>query len=146
MDKVQIVHLELVRDGELFYEKSVNEIENILEIAQKTFQQPDREKVYVCGVDSSHVPVYLEMVALGHGNSCSLEVKDVFKSLIVSNCKAFFMWHFHVGQGKLKTSTGDIRVTEKMEWLGNFMGIPLLDHLIIGRKGYVSIMDELRLE
>ena len=42
MDKVQIVHLELVRDGELFYEKSVNEIENILEIAQKTFQQPDR--------------------------------------------------------------------------------------------------------
>ena len=48
--------------------------------------------------------------------------------------------HFHPS-GDITPSTEDISITDKLEENGRMMGIPLLDHIIVGKCGYYSFAE-----
>lgn len=143
MEKISVVHLEMVKDKELFYDERLLCQEQVCQLARECFQNDDRERVYVCGVDASHTPVYLEVVAQGSLNKCSIEMRDIFKALVLANCAAFFIWHTHTSFGELNVSKGDIEMTKQVRQAGALLGIPLLDHLVVNRETYVSIKNKL---
>jgi len=41
--------------------------------------------------------------------------------------------------GTLTPSSADIQVTQNLKEIGDLMGIPLLDHLIVSASGYISL-------
>ena len=63
--------------------------------------------------------------------------REVFKFALNENASALFLIHNHPS-GILKPSEDDLKITERLRRAGDLMGIRVIDHVIIGEKGYYS--------
>lgn len=84
-----------------------------------------------------------ELVALGSATSCSVHPRDVFRAAVRANAVAVIVAHNHPS-GSALPSTADDVMTVRLVAAGNVLGIPVLDHLIIGNTVY-SYADNNRL-
>jgi DNA repair protein RadC len=67
--------------------------------------------------------------------------REVFKVACVGNASGIIVLHNHPS-GDPNPSDEDKRITSRLEEAGQLMGIPLLDHILIGRNaGYCSFAD-----
>jgi DNA repair protein RadC len=88
--------------------------------------------------------VVIEEIEIARGCLTSVEVhpREVFRPLIRSAAAAAVVAHNHPS-GDPSPSSEDIALTQRLRAAGDLVGIPLLDHVIIGRGGYVSLGDQL---
>jgi DNA repair protein RadC len=70
--------------------------------------------------------------------------REVFKPAIRESAAAIILMHNHPS-GDPAPSKNDKSITEKLSATGEVVGIKVLDHIIIGKKGYFSFCDELLL-
>ena len=133
--KVQIVHLQMVKDDEIVYGKK--RMENPREAAgiMKGFLgDVDRECLVVCGTDAKMGPVYIQVVAMGSITVCPVSMPDIFKAALLSNAVNIFLFHNHLS-GDVQPSRADLLITERIRKSGELLGIRLQDHIILGDKG-----------
>lgn len=82
------------------------------------------------------------LVAKGTVNSVVVHPRDVFRPAVVRNATAVLVAHNHPS-GDCKPSKEDRELTGRLQSAGAVLGIPLLDHLIIGRNGEcLSLLEE----
>jgi DNA repair protein RadC len=62
-------------------------------------------------------------------------------SVMRHNGTSFIIAHNHPS-GDPKPSMEDVRVTDNLRKAGKLMGIPLIDHIIIGNGEYYSFREE----
>ena len=74
----------------------------------------------------------MNIVSMGVLDQSMVHPREIFKSAILSNAHSMLMMHNHPS-GSLEPSVEDIRITDRMEQVGMILGIPLADHLIVGR-------------
>ena len=92
----------------------------------------EAEEVFVMiTVDTKHQVTGIFEVARGHLSSCLVHPREVFKRALLVNAAAVFVAHNHPS-GDTTPSRDDIATTETLERAGDILGVPLLDHLIIG--------------
>lgn len=73
-------------------------------------------------------------VSHGELSSTIVHPREVYKRAIVSNCAAIIAIHNHPS-GDVSPSEEDIEITKRLVEAGNLLGIPVLDHIIIGEPG-----------
>ncbi len=81
-----------------------------------------------------------EIISIGTLNSSPAHPREVFYPAIDSSCAAVILVHNHPS-GDPEPSELDISLTERLVEAGKILEIPLLDHLIVAKKGYVSLKD-----
>lgn len=142
-NKVSIIHTEIVKEKEVLYEKRrFRTSDDAAEFASTFFDKADREKIYVCCVDNCNKPISMELVSIGTANQAWTGVREVFKSAILSNAMGIFLFHNHIS-GETEPSEEGHRITERMKEAGNLLGIPLIDHIVIGDAGdYFSFREK----
>lgn len=91
----------------------------------------DREVLCVINMKTDGKAINFSIVSIGAINQSVAEPRELFKTSILSNAASMIMVHNHVS-GNLEPSKSDVMVTDRMVQLCNFMGIPLLDHIIVG--------------
>ncbi|CAN5218227.1 JAB domain-containing protein [soil metagenome] len=67
--------------------------------------------------------------------------KTIFAAALKSNASSIILSHNHPS-GNLKPSEADLKLTRKLKEAGNFLEIPVLDHIIITSESYLSMADE----
>ncbi|BDD10749.1 DNA repair protein RadC [Fulvitalea axinellae] len=67
--------------------------------------------------------------------------KRIFKMALNIQASAVILAHNHPS-GQLKASDADIRLTKKVKQAGEFLEIPVLDHIIYTDNGYLSFADK----
>ena len=92
----------------------------------------DREVVCVVNMQADLRPINMNIVSMGVLDQSMVHPREIFKSAILSNAHSMLMMHNHPS-GSLEPSVEDIRITDRMEQVGMILGIPLADHLIVGR-------------
>ena len=70
--------------------------------------------------------------------------REVFKPAIRESAAAIILMHNHPS-GDPAPSKNDKSITEKLVSTGEVVGIKVLDHIILGKKGYFSFCDEMLL-
>ena len=101
----------------------------------------DKEKMIVIPVDTKCRPVGIEVVAVGRLNQLASEPRDIFKYAITSNAYGIILVHNHPS-GNCEASMEDKKFTETMREAGKFLGIELIDHVIVGEENtYYSIRE-----
>lgn len=111
-------------------------------LARTLFQNADREFLIVASLDNKCKPLSLEIVAIGNINTCIVSPREIFKHAIISNAANIIIYHNHVS-GECSPSNEDIIVTKRLIEAGELLGIPLLDHIIIGdSRSYLSLREE----
>ena len=67
--------------------------------------------------------------------------KVIFQIALKSNASSVIICHNHPS-GNLMPSESDVRLTQKLVAAGKSLDLPVLDHIILTRKGYFSFADE----
>ena len=81
------------------------------------------------------------LISKGGLTSSTAEQRAVFRQAIDANAAAMILMHNHPS-GDPTESSDDVRVTKIFARAGEVMGIPVLDHIIIGDGTYVSLLEK----
>jgi DNA repair protein RadC len=89
----------------------------------------------------NHVIAEIE-VARGCLTGVDVHPREVFRPLIRAAAAAAVVAHNHPS-GDPTPSQDDLMLTESLRAAGDLLGIPILDHVVLGGSAYISIMEQL---
>jgi len=103
------------------------------------------EQFAVLSVDTRNRLLRAEIVSRGDLNSAIIHPRSVFRPAIAANAAAIVVAHNHPS-GDPAPSPEDIQVTKRLRECGDIIGIPVLDHVIIGarREGFIPEVSSMR--
>lgn len=110
-------------------------------VMAETLKGMDREVIGVINLDSQLRPVNVNLVSIGTLNQSIVHPREILKSAILSNASSVMLFHNHPS-GLPKPSGMDWELTQWMEQVCQLIGIPLEDHIIIGRMKYYSFKEQ----
>ncbi len=99
----------------------------------------DQESFWLLGVNAKNKVLLKEMLFLGGVTSTSVDLKILFKRLLVAGADGFVCCHSHPS-GSPEPSDDDIRLTGIIKSVAVMLEMRLLDHVIIG-DGYCSFKE-----
>lgn len=138
---IPLVRMMMVKEKNIPYmAESVNTPKKVVDLAKKILSGADREHFLVLSVDNQIKPLAIEIVSIGTVNRALVHAREVFKHAILANATYILTIHNHTS-GNCTPSLSDMELTENLAEAGRFMGIPLIDHVIVG-DGYFSFREE----
>ena len=103
-----------------------------------------REVFRIAMLDSAHRLVKAKTVTVGTLNLALVHPREVFREAVVESAAGLVLLHNHPG-GDPAPSEEDTRLTRQLVHAGEAVGIPVLDHIIIGDGRYFSFADSHKL-
>lgn len=91
----------------------------------------DRETFVVLHLDTKLRPLSIEVVAVGTLAATLVHPREVFKGAFLANASTIVVAHNHPS-GDPTPSPEDLALTETLLRAGEMLGVPVLDHLIMG--------------
>lgn len=131
------------RLGELKIKETYEDFSQPFVIAQYVMERlrhEEVEHVWAAMLTSRNKLIQLEHISNGGLVSSLVEQRAVFKKAIACNAAAIILIHNHPS-GDSRPSDEDIRLTKLFVSAGQFMGIPVLDHIIIGDNEFTSLSE-----
>ena len=98
------------------------------------------EQFHVIGLNTKNSVVFEEMVSQGSINASIVTPRETFNLLIRRHCAGAIVAHNHPS-GDCTPSKEDIDLTDALVNSGKIIGIPVLDHVIIGHNEYYSFKE-----
>lgn len=98
------------------------------------------EEFWIVAMDVRHRVISKVMGARGSLTGVEVHPRDVFRPLIAQGAAACIFVHNHPS-GDPAPSRADIELTQRLRDVGELCGIPVLDHVVVGSEGYVSIAE-----
>lgn len=81
-----------------------------------------------------------EVISIGTVNSNIIHPREVFRAGIECNAAAVVLAHNHPS-GEVTPSSEDIEITNQLVQAGKILGITVLDHVIITKDKFISIIN-----
>lgn len=101
-------------------------------------RQAAKENLRGLYLNTHHRLIHDEVISLGTVNTNLIHPREVFRPAIECGAAALILAHNHPS-GIITPSDADIAITNHLIAAGKIIGIPIVDHIIIGRDGYMSI-------
>lgn len=99
-----------------------------------------KEHFVVLLLDGRHRLLRDEIVSVGSLTASIVHPREVFAPAIREKAAAIIVAHNHPS-GDPAPSQEDLAVTARLQEVGRLVGIELLDHVVIGDPGYVSLRE-----
>jgi len=137
-----------------------------IELGKRIAQSP-REKRYTVGTPEEVAALYMEEMrylkkeyfkvlflntkneilsventSIGNLNSSIVHPREVFRSAVKKGAAAIIVIHNHPS-GNPMPSQNDLDITRRLCEAGQLLGIPVLDHLIIGDGVFISLKEKM---
>ncbi len=98
------------------------------------------EKFYAIFLNTKNRIIRVKQISVGSLTASVVHPRSVFNAAITSNSCSFIVAHNHPS-GDPYPSTEDRNLTRALEEGGNLLGIPLIDHVVIGDGRYYSFKE-----
>lgn len=98
----------------------------------------DQEQLRVLLLNTKHEVLLIREIYQGTVCEASIRVAEVLRPAIRENCPNFIIVHNHPS-GDPTPSREDISVTRRIRESAELLDIELLDHVVIGARGFVSM-------
>lgn len=140
--RVSVIHTIAVKDKTVLYgDRRIHTSKMAAELGREIIRDADKEHLVICCVDVKQQPVSLEVVAIGTATQCVVGMKEVFRNAILSNAEGILVFHNHPS-GDTLPSKEDFIITKKLRASGELLGIPVVDHIILGDgEDYTSMAE-----
>lgn len=97
---------------------------------------------FVCiSLNGANEVIAKRIITIGLLNMSPVHPREVFADVIVDRAAAVIFVHNHPS-GDLQPSDADLKMHEQLTEAGNILGLRVLDHLIVSRRGYLSFQEE----
>lgn len=136
------VAVRLVEEPPLMCAEPLDSAQAVAKVMGGWLRQMDRELVCVVNFQTDLKPINMSICSVGSINTSLVHPREIMKTAILSNAACMMIVHNHPS-GLLVPSTQDIMITDRMQQVGELLGIPLMDHIITGRgKEYYSFKEK----
>ena len=98
-----------------------------------------QEHLICFSLNSNHEIIARHTVFIGTLTGSFAHPREIFGYALADHAAAIVIAHNHPS-GNPEPSDKDIGTTEELIAVGQIMGIPLLDHIIIGKHGHYSFL------
>lgn len=129
--KLEVVSIRLVEEQPLMSSVPIRTPSDAVQLLGEHMCSLDREVLCVINLRSDGKPVCCNFVSMGAVNESVAHPREILKSAILSNAASMIMIHNHPS-GNLTPSKADTIVTARMLKTCELIGIPLIDHIIVG--------------
>jgi DNA repair protein RadC len=99
-----------------------------------------KEHLVALYLDAQNRLILKETVSIGSLNTTRTHPREVLQPAVMHSALAFVLIHNHPS-GSLDPSRDDVEFTRAMQRAGELMGVSLYDHIIVSRRGYVSLKE-----
>jgi len=103
-------------------------------LIRQGYADRDREAFIVLLLDVKHRVIAEEVVTIGILDGSLIHPREVFKAAVAGGAAAIIIAHNHPS-GDPKPSGQDAEVTKRLCKAGEVLGIPVVDHVIVGSTG-----------
>lgn len=135
--------LVVCKESSILYEgREVSNPTRAAELLNHFLLDNDREQMVVISLNSKNEPINMSLVSVGSLSTAIAHPREIFKIAVKSNANTLLLGHSHPS-GNTTPSGADIDITQKLIEAGEVIGIPVLDHLIIGgQDNFISMKEE----
>lgn len=119
-------------------EKTIQHPREVYDLLKDQLIHEKREHLVTLLLDVKSKLIRYETVAIGTLTNTLVHPREVFYPAIRHKAASIILVHNHPS-GDPTPSEYDLTVTEEIAAAGELIGIPLRDHVIIGRGGYRSL-------
>ncbi len=119
---------------------SVTNAKIVFELFKYDLQNLSQEHLIAIFLDTKKQIITHKTIFIGTINKIIVHPREIFYEAI-KNCSSFIMLIHNHPSGDTKPSKEDKDFTEKVRETGLIIGIPLIDHIIIGNNKYYSFYD-----
>jgi DNA repair protein RadC len=116
----------------------LNNPEAVHKFIMRDFAGERREVFKVIALSTSGRVKRVKTMTEGTLSASLVDARAVFKFAILEDAASIVVVHNHPS-GKLDPSKEDIQITKDLVYSGEFLDIPVHDHLIVGPTGYLSM-------
>ncbi len=139
--RIPIFRLKLVKDKVLqLTDVNIDQPPVAARLLGRLIGDSDREHLVALFLDGRKDIVGAQVIATGCLDSCRTTPREVFKAAIVANAHSIVLGHNHPS-GSVQPSDGDIRLTRRLVRVGELLGVPILDHVIVWRRQWCSFVE-----
>ncbi len=98
----------------------------------------DRERCVAALLDTKHRLLRTAVVSVGSIDHTFMAPREVYRDALLANASAIVLAHNHPS-GDREPSRDDEVLTGRLARAGEIVGVDLLDHLVVGGAGWVSL-------
>lgn len=113
---------------------------DLFERFRERFSAARKETFFAVYLDGRHRVVREERISEGTLNAAIVHPREVLGPALRSGAASFVVVHNHPS-GDPSPSPEDFAVTRRLQEAGDLVGIPLLDHLVVGEDRYCSFLE-----
>lgn len=117
--------------------KVISCIDDIGPRYQRLLSNASKESFYVLCLNARRQIIKELCVSTGTVDASLVHPREFFQAALMCNACAVIALHNHPS-GDPTPSEEDYKVTEQLDKAGQMLGIPLLDHIVVGVHGYKS--------
>lgn len=99
------------------------------------------EKFIAILLNTKNEIINWEIISIGSLNASIVHPREVFNRAIKRSAASILVVHNHPS-GHVAPSNEDINITKRLFEAGQLIGIPLIDHIIIGKGHYYSFKEQ----
>ena len=118
-----------------------SEPDSIAEYYMEDFRHKEQEHILLLLLDNKSNLLGEKLLFTGTVNASIISPREIYLEALKFHAVGIILLHNHPS-GDPTPSDADRRITRKVREAGSLLDIPLLDHIIIGDKKYVSFHEE----
>ncbi len=100
-----------------------------------------QQEHFICiSLNGANEVIEKRLVTVGLLNNCQVHPREVFADVITDRAASVIFAHNHPS-GELTPSQSDLKFQEQLTKAGNILGINIIDHIIISKRGYYSFQE-----
>lgn len=143
MKYTPIVKVMLVRDrtAKTKERPMADNPKSVAAIALQVIGDSDREHLLAIFTDAHGATIAINTVSIGTLTASLVHPREVFKAAILAQAAGIVLVHNHPS-GRAEPSDDDKETTRRLRKAGELMGIPVVDHVILGHDGEYWSMRE----
>ena len=132
---VPVYKVTLVREGRIScYQQQIRSSADASTLLHTYLADVDREYFVIILLNQKHRVIGVNTVSVGSLTASIVHPREVYKSAILSNAASIICGHNHPSTD-CQPSREDRAITTRLVECGKLLGIPLIDHVIIGGEG-----------
>jgi DNA repair protein RadC len=141
MYEIPVVTVSVVRERILPVEGKqwdpIKNVDDITKVIRGELLDKDREHLICLNLSARHFVIGLHTVSIGTLTASLAHPREIFKAAIIQGAAGIIIAHNHPS-GDPSPSEEDVRLTKRVSQAGQILGIPLLDHVVVGTEGTYS--------
>lgn len=118
---------------------------NIINYFNYLFKDKKQEEFYVIFLDNKKKYISKKLLFIGSINYSIVHPREIFKEAYLYSASSIICIHNHPS-GDPYPSKEDDNITKKINEIGLIHGIPLIDHIIIGKNNYYSYFENKKIK